>query len=91
MNRRTAIRNVVIISAGASLFLPACRRTKPASRLRHIKIDGAQEKLLEELTETILPKTNNFIGANDLKTQDFILIMANDCASPEEQKNSKMG
>ena len=29
--------------------------------------------MLAELTETIIPKTNNFIGAKDLKSHEFIL------------------
>jgi hypothetical protein len=91
MNRRTALRNVVLISAGASL-LPSCLHDdKPGITLKNIKLNGSQEKLLEELTETILPKTNNFTGAKDLKSHEFILIMADDCSSPEDQKKFKDG
>jgi len=87
MNRRTAVRNIVIISAGASL-LPACTTTADESslHLKNISLTGSQEKMLAELTETIIPKTNNFIGAKDLKAHEFMLTMIDDCASPEDQK-----
>lgn len=86
MNRRTAIRNVVIISAGAGL-LPSCmQEDKSSIPLKNISITGSQEKMLTELTETIIPKTKNFIGAKDLKAHEFVLTMVDDCASPEDQK-----
>ncbi len=42
--------------------------------------------MLAELTETIMPKTKNFIGAKDLKTHEFVLTMVDDCTSPEDQE-----
>lgn len=91
MNRRTALRNVIIISAGAGL-LPACvGDDKSVIPLRNISITGSQEKMLAALTEAILPKTKNFIGANDLKAHEFILTMIDDCASPEDQKKFMEG
>jgi hypothetical protein len=86
MNRRTAIRNVVIISAGAGL-LPSCLNDdKSVIPLKNISVTGSQTKMLAELTETIIPKTANFIGAKDLKAHEFVLTMLADCASPEDQK-----
>jgi len=86
MNRRTAIRNVVIISAGAGL-LPSCmNEDKSAISLKNISVTGSQEKMLAELTETIIPKTKNFTGANDLKAHEFMLTMIDDCTSPEDQQ-----
>ena len=86
MNRRTAIRNVIIISAGAGL-LPSCvGDDKSSIVLKNISITGSQEKMLAALTETIIPKTKNFIGANDLKAHEFLLTMIDDCTSPDDQK-----
>ena len=86
MKRRTAIRNVVIISAGAGL-LPSCMQESRSSLpLKNISITASEEKMLAELTEMIIPKTNNFIGAKDLKAHEFMLTMIDDCARPEEQK-----
>ncbi len=86
MNRRTALRNVVIISAGAGL-LPSCmNEDKSLIPLKNISVTGSQEKMLAELTKAIIPKTKNFIGANDLKAHEFVLTMVDDCTSPEDQK-----
>ena len=86
MNRRTAIRNVVIISAGAA-FIPACGQQDQATiTLKNISFSGSEEKMLAALTEAIIPKTKNFIGAGDLRAHEFALVMVDDCASPEDQK-----
>jgi len=86
MNRRTAIRNVVIISAGAGL-LPACvNNDTTVIPLKNIPVTGSQVKMLAELTEAIIPKTGTFIGAKDLKAHEFILTMVDDCSSPEDQR-----
>jgi len=91
MNRRTAIRSVIIISAGAGL-LPSCvGGDKSLIVLKNISITGPQEKMLAALTEAIIPKTKNFIGAGDLKTHEFLLTMIDDCASPDDQKKFMEG
>jgi len=87
MNRRTAIRNVVFISAGASL-LPSCMgNDATAIPLKNISVTGSQVKMLTDLTESIIPKTSGFIGASDLKAHEFILTMIDDCSGPEDQKH----
>jgi len=91
MNRRTAIRNVVIISAGAGL-LPSCMNNDTTViPLKNIPVTGSQVKMLAELTEAIIPKTPAFIGAKDLKAHEFILTMVDDCSSPEDQKQFTAG
>ncbi|MGZ8540774.1 MAG: gluconate 2-dehydrogenase subunit 3 family protein [Chitinophagaceae bacterium] len=86
MNRRSAIRNVVIISAGAGL-LPSCMNNdKGVIPLKNISVTGSQEQMLAGLTEAIIPKTKNFIGAKDLGAHEFVLTMIDDCTSPEEQE-----
>ncbi len=89
MKRRTAIRNVVMASAGAVL-LYSCKDKAASVALKNIPITGAEEDLLVELTETIIPKTD-FPGAKDLKTAEFILVMIDDCASPEDQQKFLAG
>ena len=67
--------------------MPSCmNEDKSAVALKNISITGSQEKMLAELTESIIPKTKNFIGAKDLEAHEFLLIMVDDCASPEDQK-----
>ena len=91
MNRRTALRNVMIVSAGAA-FLPSCLQTDKASfPLKNISLTGSQERMLAMLTETIIPKTKNFIGANDLKAHEFLLTMVDDCFHPEDQQKFTEG
>ena len=87
MNRRTAIRNVVIFTAGAGL-LPSCMggEEKASIALKHISLTGAQESMLAELAGTIIPKTKDFVGAKDLKAHEFVLTMVDDCSLPEEQQ-----
>lgn len=92
MNRRTAIRNVAILSAGASL-LPSClnRDGNPVFSARNIALTGSQEKMLAELSETIIPGTPGFIGAKSLRAHEFVLTMVDDCTPPEEQKQFTRG
>lgn len=86
MKRRIAIRNLVLLSAGAAL-LPACSNTNNAGMvLKNIKVTGSEQDMLAQLTEAILPKTKNFIGSSDLKSHEFVLTMIDDCTSPEDQK-----
>jgi hypothetical protein len=88
MKRRIAIRNVVLISAGAA-FLQSCQN-KANVALKNIPVTSAEEDLLNELTEAIIPKTE-FPGAKDLKTGDYVFMMADDCISPEEQQKFSAG
>lgn len=84
MKRRTAIRNVVLVSAGAA-FLYSCKEKAATITLRNIPITGAEEGLLNELTEVIIP------GIKDLKSGEFILMMADDCLPPEDQQKFLAG
>ena len=91
MNRRTAIRNVIIISAAAGL-LPSCvGDDKGSIVLKNISITGSQERMLAALCEAIIPRTENFIGANDLGAHEFLLTMIDDCTSPDDQKKFTQG
>lgn len=88
MKRRTAIRNVILVSAGAAL-LYSCQ-DKATTVLKHIPLTGSEEDLLAELTETILPKTD-FIGAKELQASNFVLVMADDCLGPDDQAKFSKG
>ncbi len=91
VNRRVAIRQLFCISAGA-LILPACMedKTKSAILLKNFSIDPEQEKLLEELMETILPKTST-PGAKDIYAHLFALKMLDDCYKKEDHKKFVKG
>ncbi|QXV64100.1 gluconate 2-dehydrogenase subunit 3 family protein [Mucilaginibacter achroorhodeus] len=86
MNRRAAIRNMALILGGA-IVLPSCLhddKGKAIVELERLKIDAEQEKLVNSLTQTILPKTDT-PGAAELGINLFVFKMMDDCASKEQQ------
>lgn len=91
MKRRTAIRTIIITSTGVAL-LPSCGAddAQNAIELSKIKITGGQARLLASLTQTIIPATDA-PGAKEEKTDEYILRMVNDCASPEDQQKFLTG
>jgi len=90
-NRRIAIQQLLMIWAGVAL-LPSClhNEEKVSIPLKLIHIEPADETLLAELAETILPKTDT-PGAKDLAAHLFALKMVDDCYSKEEQKKYIQG
>ena len=85
MNRRIAIRNMALI-LGSAAVLPSCLsdKGKPVVQLKHLKIDADQEKLVNNLAETILPKTDT-PGEMDLGINLFVFKMIDDCYDKEHQ------
>ncbi len=85
MNRRKAIYNAVLLSAGTFL-LPSCGQDDAASiPLKNMRLSGADEKLVLHIVDAILPATT-FKGGADVKAVEFILNMVDDCCTPETQK-----
>ena len=86
INRRTAIRQLAIISAGAAL-LPSCLHphAKPSVSLKNITLTGDQEKSLEELTATLIP-TDTTPGARDVSAHLLVLRMVDDCSPKADQE-----
>ncbi|HEX8351225.1 MAG TPA: gluconate 2-dehydrogenase subunit 3 family protein, partial [Hymenobacter sp.] len=89
MNRRTAVKNLAFIT-GAALVLPSCfqeaaKEQKASIPLKHVEITASQEKLLAEVCETIIPKTDT-PGAKDLAVPAYVLRMLDDCCEEKEQK-----
>lgn len=91
VNRRSAIRQIFCISAGA-LILPSCMndKTKSSITLKNMDIDGEQEKLLAELAETIIPRTST-PGAKDIYAHLFALKMMDDCYIKDDQQKFLKG
>jgi hypothetical protein len=89
MNRRQAIKGVIILGAGASL-LASCQ-DNPTVVLKNIPLTGSQEKLLAAITEAILPSTPEFVGAKELESHKFLLMMTDDCSGPEDQNMFNAG
>lgn len=92
MLRRTAIQNVLIITAGTALLLAGCRYTaKKELSLKGISLSSDEQDMIAGLTETIIPGTTDFPGAENVECPAFVLRMVNDCMSPEEQKKFTAG
>ncbi len=91
MNRRYAIRQILVASAGM-LIVPACMedRTKASFLLKNYEISGEQEKILAELAEAIIPKTTS-PGAKDVYAHQFAMKMMDDCASKDDQQKFVKG
>jgi len=91
MNRRTALRNIALVTAGTAL-LPSCMQDgKSGMPLKNIPLTSSQEKMLAALSAAIIPTTSSFIGAPDLKSHEFVLLMVDDCNSPEDQQKFVSG
>ena len=91
ITRRDAIRNCFILSVGAAI-IPACvqEKTQPLLTLKQVDLDGNQQKLVTELAETIIPKTDT-PGAKDTYTHLFVLKMLDDCSTKEQQEQFVKG
>jgi hypothetical protein len=76
MDRRTAIRNLALVIGGAAL-LPACTEHNPIAHFKHFDISFDQQKLITDMAETIIPKTNT-PGATDLNLYGFVMKMLDD-------------
>lgn len=86
MNRRTIIKQL-FIGTCAVLVLPSCIQSDKDKRFvfKNIPISNEEETLLAELSETIIPEGKT-PGAKKLGLHLFVLKMANDCFTKEEQQ-----
>jgi hypothetical protein len=91
ISRRTAIRQLTILSAGAAL-LPSCLHphAKPSVSLKNFTVTGDQEKLLEELAATLIP-TDTTPGARDVSAHLFVLGMVDDCSPKTDREKFMKG
>jgi len=72
---------------GGSVLLPSCLHTDGSTyvRLKHVNIDEAGQRLIADVAETIIPKTNT-PGAKDLNLPAFVLKMIDDCYDKKGQE-----
>jgi hypothetical protein len=91
MNRRTVLKNLALVVGGAVL-LPSCLHKDGTSyvQLKHINLDADQQKLIADIAETIIPKTNT-PGAKDLNLPAFVLKMIDDCYTKKDQQAFLVG
>lgn len=86
MNRRTVLKNLALV-IGGSVLLPSCLHSDGTSyiQLKHVQINEDQQKLMADVAETIIPKTNT-PGAKELGLPAFTLKMIDDCFNKKEQE-----
>ncbi len=91
MQRRTAVKQLLVMTTGA-LLIPSCVREakKISIPLDNLKLTADHETLMASITETLLP-TSDTPGAKELKLHEFVLRMMDDCYSPDEQKEFQNG
>lgn len=91
MNRRSALRNLALVTAGVAL-LPACMQQETAATIKpdNFNITGEEEKTLADLTDYLIPKTGT-PGAKDMNAHAFALTMVDDCYSKEEREKFVAG
>jgi hypothetical protein len=91
MDRRTVIKNLALVVGGAVL-LPSCLRKDGTSyvQLKHIQLDGDQQSLIADISETIIPKTTT-PGAKDLNLPAFVIKMLDDCYNKKDQQSFLVG
>lgn len=79
MNRRSALKYFIIISAGTA-FLPTCKPADKRSALpyAHLPVDEEQQQLISEIAGTIIPEEGG-PGAKTVAAPAFALQMLNDC------------
>ena len=91
MDRRSGIKTLLIISAGA-ILIPSCLQEdkKSTLSLKNIQVDGNDEELLATLSDTIIPKTDTS-GARDVSAHLFALMMVDDCYAPDSREKFVKG
>ncbi len=80
-----------MISAGV-VFIPSCSQEKGKASivLKNLDIDSDDEKLLAEVCETFIPRTDTS-GAKDFSAHLFALKMLDDCTPKKDQQKILKG
>lgn len=89
INRRAAIKQFIIISAGVA-FLPSCRSNTEASLYNNIAIGEDEQVFLAEVAETLVPATDT-PGAKAIGAHLFALEMMNDCYKASDREKFVSG
>ena len=85
-SRRSVLKQLALVSVGVAL-MPSCMedRSKASLLLKNLNISAADEAMLAELCEIIIPKTNT-PGAKDISAHLFVLTMVDDCTTKDKQE-----
>ena len=91
MERRTAIKQLVIVTGGVFL-IPSCfqKDDEASITLNSLNFKRKEEQLMAELAETILPASET-PGAKDTYAHVYALKMVDDCFEKDEQETFAKG
>lgn len=86
LSRRSVLKQLAFVSVGMAI-IPACLedRSKANLLLKNISVSPADEAMLADLCEIIIPKTDT-PGAKEISAHLFVLTMVDDCATKEDQQ-----
>lgn len=77
---------MLFFSAGAVLIPSCLQQDKASLALSNLTLTGSQEKMMASLAAAIIPTSNDFMGAAEVKAHEFTLMMVDDCEAPEAQE-----
>lgn len=80
---------MAIVATGAVL-LPGCK-TESLPAYSNIPLEPDQHRMMQWLTEAILPKAGTPQITTPETTQHFVLTMVNDCYAPEDIERYRLG
>lgn len=91
MDRRLALKQLALFTGGIMAF-PSCdfSRDNILAAYEKLQVTESHRRLLTKVIETVLPG-GEVVGAKELGLQDFVLVMANDCLSEENQSRFVTG
>jgi len=88
MKRRQAIQSIAAVTS-AIVLLPSCE-FESGPVYANLPLESSQKKLIEQLSDAVLPKGNLEINTPE-STLNFLLTIINDCYSPEDIEKYVLG
>lgn len=94
MNRRSILKRLAVVAGGAALVPTACRRVSQKEVLAaysNLGITQSENDLVQLLCDIIIPSGDGIKGAKELKVEEFVLVMVNDCYNHEQTERFVSG
>lgn len=91
MDRRLALKQLALLT-GATVLIPACdfNQESALDAYKKLQVTASDKATLTDVVNTIFPGVRLKRG-EEVDLPDFVLIMANDCLSEEEQSSFVTG
>ena len=94
MDRREALKAVAILMGGAisasslSMMLNSC--TTETKQSKEDNFTNSEKKIIERMCDIIIPRTDT-PGAIDARAPAFLVMMMQECYTPEDQEKFHLG